>query len=376
MKQSFSNNKNNKNKAFTLIELLVVIAIIGVLSGAVIVAMSGTQDSATDSRIKASMDQLRSSIEIYGLLHGSYYGSDYRGLGSNPDDEVSLLISDIESQAGTELAVNISESGDKYCLSTDLKSNNEKWCIDSAGYGGLGDCLNYSCDRSLGYSSGGVPISTGLVGYWTMDEDSLLSPSTIRDYSPYGNTGTIYGATFTTDRHGQPNKAMSFDGVDDYVDCGNDPSLNITDAITISIWVKTNQFYTDHYRALVGKPNFRVYGLFAEWSGGGGRIRFEIDNNSARYIVEGPTFSSIGVGNWVFIAGTYSKDEGILRIYENGILYGSRDIGSGKQIDQNSEPVRIGGNPVRVFNGAIDDVRIYNRALSAEEIAFLYNSSR
>jgi general secretion pathway protein G len=73
MKQSLN---NNKRKAFTLIELLVVIAIIGILSGAVIVAMSGTQESATDSRIKASMDQLRSSIEIYGLLNGSYYGSD------------------------------------------------------------------------------------------------------------------------------------------------------------------------------------------------------------------------------------------------------------------------------------------------------------
>lgn len=231
MKQLF-NNINNKKKAFTLIELLIVIAIIGILSGAVIVAMSGTQESAIDSRIKASMAQLRSSIEIYGLVNGA----NYTGLES--DSEISLLIDDIESQVGTP-TVNISGSGDRYCLSTNLKSSNELWCIDSAGFAGLGGCINYSCDTSLGYSSGGIPISTGLVGYWTMDEDSLLSPNTIRDYSPYGNTGTIYGATFATDRHGQPNKAMSFDGVNDYIDCGNNSSLDITDEITISAWIKS-----------------------------------------------------------------------------------------------------------------------------------------
>ena len=153
MKQSI-NNKNNKRKAFTLIELLVVIAIIGILSGAVIVAMSGTQESATDSRIKASMAQLRSSIEVYGLLHGS----NYAGLQSDPNSEVSLLIDDIESQVGTAPTVDVSGSGDKYCLSTNLKSSNDKWCIDSSGFAGIGDCSNQSCYY---YSGGGSSWSCG-----------------------------------------------------------------------------------------------------------------------------------------------------------------------------------------------------------------------
>ncbi|MDK2949109.1 MAG: hypothetical protein PWQ56_274, partial [Patescibacteria group bacterium] len=157
MKQSFRNNKNNKKKAFTLIELLVVIAIIGILSGAVIVAMSGTQESATDARIKAAMNQLRSSIEIYGLLHGSNYGSDYRGLAS--DEEVSLLIDDIESQAGAAPTVDVSGSGNKYCLSTNLKSSDDKWCIDSSGFVGIGDCLSQVCN--YGSSGGGSSWSCG-----------------------------------------------------------------------------------------------------------------------------------------------------------------------------------------------------------------------
>jgi len=171
MKQSFNNNKNNKKKAFTLIELLVVIAIIGILSGIVIVAMSGTQESATDARIKASMDQLRSSIEIYGLLHGSNHGSDYRGLAS--DEEVSLLISDIESQAGVVPTIDISGSGNKYCLSTNLKSSDDKWYIDSTGFVGIGDCLSQVCN--YGSSGGGSSWSCG--NSFIDSRDSNIYPS-------------------------------------------------------------------------------------------------------------------------------------------------------------------------------------------------------
>ncbi|OQB02131.1 MAG: hypothetical protein BWY21_02257 [Parcubacteria group bacterium ADurb.Bin216] len=171
MKQSLNNN--NKRKAFTLIELLVVIAIIGILSGAVIVAMSGTQESATDSRIKASMDQLRSSIEIYGLLHGSYYGSDYRDLHLN--EEVDLLLDDIESQVGTRPMPDVSGSGDKYCLSTNLKSSNDKWCIDSTGFAGIGDCYNQSCYYYLGVGAGEEEWSCG--DNLTDSRDSNIYPT-------------------------------------------------------------------------------------------------------------------------------------------------------------------------------------------------------
>ena len=172
MKQSI-NNKNNKRKAFTLIELLVVIAIIGILSGAVIVAMSGTQESATDSRIKASMAQLRSSIEVYGLLHGS----NYAGLQSDPNSEVSLLIDDIESQVGTAPTVDVSGSGDKYCLSTNLKSSNDKWCIDSSGFAGIGDCSNQSCYYYSGGGGGGGGSSWSCGNSFMDARDSNIYPT-------------------------------------------------------------------------------------------------------------------------------------------------------------------------------------------------------
>jgi hypothetical protein len=83
-------------------------------------------------------------------------------------------------------------------------------------------------------------LNKGLVGHWTMSQDSLKG-SLLADKTPYENDGTIYGATFTTDRKGQANKAMSFNGVDDYIDCGNNESLDITGAITMSAWIKIDK---------------------------------------------------------------------------------------------------------------------------------------
>jgi len=371
MKQLF-NNINNKKKAFTLIELLIVIAIIGILSGAVIVAMSGTQESAIDSRIKASMAQLRSSIEIYGLVNGA----NYTGLES--DSEISLLIDDIESQVGTP-TVNISGSGDRYCLSTNLKSSNELWCIDSAGFAGLGGCINYSCDTSLGYSSGGIPISTGLVGYWTMDEDSLLSSNTIRDYSPYGNTGTIYGATFATDRHGQSNSAMSFDGVNDYINCGSGNSLQMgTESITISMWIKINSWPTDHYGELFyggATGGVHGYGMMLHTSVVG-RVYLEVYGSlNGRQIVN--AYNSVDVGRWTHIVATFNGVDNYIKFHKNGVeILNSPILDPGTVTNPHSFIIGRYYSDIYQFNGLIDDVRIYNRALSAEEIAFLYNSSR
>jgi len=113
----------NKQKGFTLIELLVVIAIIGILSGTVVVSMSGAQDSAKNSRIKAGMDQMRSWAEVHRLLTGSY-------VGFKTVTDGKLIDEDIASQGKTLIVV---DSPTEYCMSVQLYDSTTHYCMDSKG---------------------------------------------------------------------------------------------------------------------------------------------------------------------------------------------------------------------------------------------------
>jgi prepilin-type N-terminal cleavage/methylation domain-containing protein len=131
--------KNNK-KGFTLIELLVVIAIIGILSGTVIVSMSGAQDSAKNARIQAGMDQLRSVAEVYRLLHGNKYSSGTNNFSTEGDG--LLIKKDIEAAGGSgAFTVKFNTEGTAYCMSSELNGTDAGFiCMDSKGKVGTKDC--------------------------------------------------------------------------------------------------------------------------------------------------------------------------------------------------------------------------------------------
>ncbi len=115
-----------KTKGFTLIELLVVIAIIGILSGLIIVSMSGATNSAKDARIKSEMDQLRSTAQIYYNANSTYVDFTTTGDGL-------ILKTDIDSQGGTALSTG-QIAATTYCISKQLIGNTAQyWCLDSTG---------------------------------------------------------------------------------------------------------------------------------------------------------------------------------------------------------------------------------------------------
>jgi len=207
-------------------------------------------------------------------------------------------------------------------------------------------------------------LQKGLVGHWTMAQDSLKG-SLLADKTPYENDGTIYGATFTTDRKGKANSAMSFDGTNDYIDCGNDDSLNITDEITISAWAK--------YETISGWDiiferikSTHIYNLFM----------YDYDG----YVRIASNFGLTKTGNtqlypnkWYHLTVTVDSNN-FQKLYVNGVLDGT--YSSITISDTSGVNAYIGARLglEAYFNGSIDDVRIYNRALSAEEIKLLYES--
>jgi hypothetical protein len=197
-----------------------------------------------------------------------------------------------------------------------------------------------------------IPHPPGLVGWWSFNEGS---GTVAGDSSGNGNSGTISGATWVAGKYGD---ALSFNG-GGYVTVPDTVSLQPT-AITVTCWVNGASLQNTGY---VGK--YYDYILYSE---GGGQPAFIVWNGGG---AGSAAYSAIALplNQWVFIVGTFGAD-GIARIYVNGVLQGS-----GSAITPN---IRDGGAPLYVgkrgdgigssFPGAIDEVRIYNRALSAADI--------
>ena len=197
----------------------------------------------------------------------------------------------------------------------------------------------------------------GMISYWKFDEGSGTTALDSVD----ANDGTIYGPTWTP---GMVGDALSFDGVYGYVDCGNDASLSGMAKLTIEAWVKPT--IINRWNHIVDKTGShgQISGYKFSITNGNKfrfRIRFMDDSMTALY---SNTMAQVNL--WYHYVATYDQEQ--MRIYINGNLDNS--ISEIKAIKHSSSSLVIGYNwePSHTFSGTIDEVAIYNRALSAEEI--------
>lgn len=208
-------------------------------------------------------------------------------------------------------------------------------------------------------SGSGGPV-TGLVGHWKLDEGS---GGTTADASGKLVTGTLVnGPVWTPGRAGH---ALQFDGVDDRVSLGNPAHLRFTGAMTLSAWVWIDSF-TSNGRIVdkQGGSGSRGWSLNIE---SGGHASFQIATSSTALLLINGT--PLPTQQWVHLAGTYEPGVA-LRLYVNGVLNASLTSGVPTSQYNSALDVVIGSRPDgnTPFDGKIDDVRIYNRALTAAEI--------
>ena len=207
-------------------------------------------------------------------------------------------------------------------------------------------------------------LGANMVSRWKLDE--IVSTTTTPD--AWGsNTGTLVnGPVLKSESECVTGKCMYFDGVDDYIDCGNDGSLNIADEITISSWIKLDSF-DSHWRAITSKGNYNTGVVF--WIAPNvGSLTFSsggIHYYSSNYIK---------LNKWLHLAVTFSKSTGKIITYKDGVSFLSETARTDSLLI-NTRSFYIGIEDIGIypsgygqFKGLIDDVRIYNTALSTSQI--------
>lgn len=202
----------------------------------------------------------------------------------------------------------------------------------------------------------------GLVGHWKLDGNT-------KDSSAYRNHGTISGTlTPTTDRKGKANGAYVFGG--GYITAPDSPSLNIQgNQVTMSAWFKPSvdvSAMNNTYPTLIAKRPWQVGGYAAHFVRNNGEIIVQYCyTGTCPHASNGTPLTA---NTWYHYVGVVDGSK--LYLYINGVLV-KEVTASGVAIGSSAGSLfGIGQN----FQGAIDDVRIYNRALSAEEVATQYNS--
>lgn len=218
--------------------------------------------------------------------------------------------------------------------------------------------------------------TTGLILCMSMDGNA-------NDSTKYAHHGIIRGATPTNNRFGSSNSAYAFNGISNYINLGNKSLLKPNKA-TISMWVKPNTPSTHGYgyafNPLMVTGNTNTPGNMCEAyfigvsSSGNNKFHASSWNPATSSSGGGPSIQSYSINTWYHLTAIFDNDS--VRIYINGNLDKSYFKGfSTNYSSLDSIIIGYSGNNTsnqRWFNGAIDDVKMYNRVLTASEVQSLY----
>jgi hypothetical protein len=211
-----------------------------------------------------------------------------------------------------------------------------------------------------------VPAN-GLVGWWPFNGNA-------NDESGNGNNGTVNGATLTADRNGIVDKAFSFDGVNDYI--ATNSLLNASEDFSFSSWVNSNS--NSDQIILNTIPHTIIAFIINPWFAGAGNIGFLYGTgNSFGWLNNNYSFSNPNLFQGVWVNHLIVKNGLNWKFYQNGVLIHNYNAPS-NPASTISQLVFGHCDPSvcsNTFNGKIDDIGIWNRALTDCEIQNLYTST-
>lgn len=318
-----------KQKGFTIVELLIVVVVIAILAAITIVAYTGIKDRANYSAIQSGLAQLVKKLEVSKVSTG---GQVY---------PATLFDAGVSTTpANTTYTVNANFTG--YCIVM-AQGGASYYVTQDTSKPVLGTCASFD----------------GLVGWWPLNGDT-------HDASGNVTATTSANATLASGQNGQSNSAYQFNGTSSTLTCGTGALLRPTVSVSVSAWV-----YLDAYSpSMSGIVN----------NGGGGYWLYLAANGLPNFYVTASAATAVtgtsvlALGQWYHLVGTYTSGQRYL--YVNGAQVAT-DTLTGGISNYGPEICQIGGIKYlagRFLNGRIDDVRIYNKALSASEVTGLYTA--
>ncbi|MEK6837750.1 MAG: LamG domain-containing protein, partial [Nanoarchaeota archaeon] len=260
-----------------------------------------------------------------------------------------------------------------------------------------------------------IDFNNSLVGYWRFEDDGDPNASNASDFTSNNNNGSLVGFGCTTlncnltgglagtgsgwTSGGRRGKALIFDGVDDYVEVADSASLNITtDQLTVAAWVRVNatkdieltQFIVSRSNGTFTNGSDEAFSLSianggTNSTGYADEFSFAVSNGTVNggTGLGGTGSSAVGLNlndssitGWNYFVGTYNGS--VKRMYKNGVPFPG-DVAMVGRINALSGPAKLrigqhGGVSGRSFDGSVDEVMIWSRALSPDEIDASYQA--
>jgi hypothetical protein len=211
-------------------------------------------------------------------------------------------------------------------------------------------------------------VREGLVGRWSFEEGG---GEVVLDSSSGALNGAVAGATWTTETPDGSASALDFDGVDDQVDMG---SFDLGgEALTVSLWMRADDFdqmdgrFLSKAEGVQDGDHFWMLSTILE--GAEHRLRFRLKTNGSTTTLIASE-GALTTNRWAHVAAVYDGTE--MRLYKDGLLVGT--AAKSGSVDTNPlVKVAFGDQPggARPFDGVLDEIRLYDRPLTVEELAIL-----
>jgi len=280
---------------------------------------------------------------------------------TSPDNDTTPNYTFSSTTTGT-----ITYGGSCTSVTTSANVDNNTITFSTLSSGNYSNCTIKVTD-SAGNESNTLTITTftvlpdGLIAYYPFDGNANAKIGTLN--------GTVSGATLSTGRNNESNTAYSFDGVDDYIEIGSG-MLSGDGEFSILIWINTS---SPSGRILTQRDRSGYNGEYMVDLLSDGKIKFSTYRDSYKWRVT--SSSALNDGNWHHLAFVQQDNGG--KMYLNGSL-DQTDNSNGKVNLLSTIKTYLGydnRNSGAYYTGKVDDLKIYNRALSASEIQTLFYTS-